>query len=205
MVRFFFITKWSQITCFQHKPSFSQLNLGSLNTLKTFLKTFDTFLSSYKPVKDKIWIEKIVPFLIDQPPHLYTIYSKNMIFWKKLKIYWLLRASKSSRTCQMSSKIFLTCSGAPNELGSSLVCAKNNYLGSILWLKKSYHFLSITPPPYPFRIYSNYVKFWPKLHIFWLLRASKSSKTYWISPKTFLTCSGTSNWLGSNLVCAANN
>ena len=41
--------------------------------------------------------------------------------------------------------------------------------------------------------------------MFWLLRASRSSQTPQMHSKTFLTCSGTSNWLRSYLVCVESN
>ena len=55
---------------------------------------------------------------------------------------------------------------------------------------------------YPFRIHTIYMKICQKLKILCHLLASKSSRTYHNSSKTFLTCSGTFNWLGSDLVCA---
>ena len=56
-------------------------------------------------------------------------------------LFWILRAFKSLKTYQMSSKTFLTCLETSNLLGSNLVCAKTNYFWCILRLKKSAEFL----------------------------------------------------------------
>ena len=73
---------------------------------------------------------------------------------------------------------------------------------------RSYWFLG-----FHYHLYSDFEsRFWWKMLLFhekvqkfWLLRASMALRTNYMSPKTFATCSATTNWLGGTLKWAESN